>query len=759
MKKISLNGIWSLKGKKQTENTDEFITLPAEVPGCVQLDLSKNGHLPENLYMGMNILENEKYEDYEWWYETTFTAPDEKENVYLVFEGVDCLAEYFLNGKKIGESDNMFITHEFKIDEFLVAGENTLTVHLSSVTVAAEDKDYTLKVLNNPQNLESRHIRKTPHCYGWDIMPRAVTAGLWREVRLEVRDEIYFTQTFFKTVEFPFDFTQTAMKLTIAPKCKFFYTLDCKHDNLSDVEIELSASCGNDSGFSVKFPVKKKFGTYEFEVKNPKLWNPYGYGEPNVYDGTAKIIKNKKTIHEEKIYFGIRKVEFDRRDPLGEDIGQFRILVNDNEIMVKGTNWVPMDAFHSNDAARYDKALELLKESGGNIVRCWGGNVYEDHKFFDFCDRNGIMVWQDFAMACASYPEDDEFKKQMEKEATAVIRKLRNHPSLVVWAGDNEVDASTYEYNPENNPITREILPKCVELNDIGRPYIPSSPYITGEMQQRGVMTQIRNTPLVEDHLWGPRDYFKSDFYRVSRSHFVSEIGYHGCPDLESIKKFITPDKVWPYHNNAEWILHSSDQKGDDSRMMLLEKQVRQLFGIVPENPEDFILASQISQAEANKYFLERARTSRPEKTGIIWWNLIDGWPQFSDAVVDYYYNKKLSFYYNKRSQAPFIICGSDVYDWHVTLFASNDTPTEKSGKFKVTDTSTGEVIYTGEFEACANTCTKIARIPVYHSEQKILYFEWEVDGERGFNHYLCGYPPISFEMYKEVMEKYNLRG
>ena len=278
-------------------------------------------------------------------------------------------------------------------------------------------------------------------------------------------------------------------------------------------------------------------------------------------------------------------------------------------------------------------------------------------------------------------------------------------------------------------------------------------------MYERGQTSQIHGTTLVEDHLWGPRDYYKSDFYANNLARFVSETGYHGCPSLDSLKKFITPEKVWPYGpDNDEWILHSSDQSGNPDRMMLMERQVRQLFGEVPTDPENYILASQISQAEAKKFFIERMRVLRPRTTGIIWWNLLDGWPQTSDAIVDYYFDKKLAYSYVKRSQVPFILAAGELSNWHLPLYASNDTLTDYTGHYKVTDTQTGEVIKEGDFTAKANCPTLIDQIPVYYSEQKILIFEWEANGETGRNHYLCGFPPFSLAKYKEILEKYGLR-
>ena len=740
MNTVSLNGVWEIKGKRQGSVNSEVISFCGKVPGCVQLDLSAAGYLPSDLYMGENIKEAEKFEDYEWWYERKFTAPEIKENVYLVFEGVDCLAEYYLNGVKIGQSENMFISHEFRIDDALLDGENTLAVHISSAMDFATSMDYPIRLLNSI-DVDGCYLRKAPHSFGWDIMPRAVTAGIWREVRLEIRDQIYFEQAFISTAE---------------NQGTLHYVLKYDAHDFQGAEIELVGACG-DSEISAKAICKWKCGQLRFEINNPKLWFPYGYGEANVYDCKARIYKNGELVHEAPISFGIRSVELERRDPDGLDKGQFRILINGVEIMCKGSNWVPLDAFHCRDNERYDKALELVRDIGCNILRCWGGNVYEDHKFFDFCDRNGIMVWQDFAMACALYPESDEFMSNIKKEVTAVIRKLRNHPSIVIWAGDNEVDACFPQYDPNANKITRYLIADCIRDNDLGRPYLPSSPYISEKMYNQGVRSQVHGSILPEDHLWGPRDYFKSDFYKNNSAHFVSETGYHGCPSLDSIKKFITPKKVWPYHNNPEWILHSSDQNGNDSRVMLMEKQVRQLFGKVPTEPEEYIIASQISQAEAKKYFIERMRVGRPEKTGIIWWNLLDGWPQMSDAVVDYYFTKKLAYYYIKRSQAPFAIIADEISSWMLPIYACNDTLTERQGHLTVEDAESGEIIYECDFAVGVNQVKCITKLPVYYSDHKILIFKWVANGDEGYNHYLCGYPPISLEKYVKLMKKHNL--
>jgi beta-mannosidase len=187
---------------------------------------------------------------------------------------------------------------------------------------------------------------------------------------------------------------------------------------------------------------------------------------------------------------------------------------------------------------------------------------------------------------------------------------------------------------------------------------------------------------------------------------------------------------------------------------MLMEKQVRQLFGDVPQEPEDYILASQISQAEAKKYFIERMRVARHDKTGIIWWNLLDGWPQMSDAVVDYYFEKKLAYSYIKRSQAPFTVAAGELNNWHLPIYACNDTMVKREGRLTVKDAFTDEIIHECDFIAEVNTSTLIAQLPIYYSDRRMLLFEWTQNGESGFNHYVCGYPPLSLNEYKKLIKK-----
>lgn len=738
MEIYSLNGTWNLKGKPQNSN-DDFIELNAKVPGMVQLDLSASGFLPEDLYFGENIRSTEKFEKYEWWYERIFTAPKKRENIFLIFHGVDCIAEYFLNDEKIGESKNMFIPFEFDVSNKLFEGDNKLCVHIKSPVIEMSKYDFELSsMFGFEYDKTSVGIRRPAHSYGWDIMPRALTSGLWRDVTIEVRDPVYFKNIYLTYVE--------------TNQCKLFYGINSKFYDLENVEIEISGVC-DDSTFYKRFRVTSPLGNVYIPINKSKFWWPYGYGDANLYDVTAKIYSNGDVIHINKFKYGHRFVSLQRTEETDGIEGQFSIKVNNTEIMCKGSNWVPLDAFHSRDRERYGRALSLVKDIGCNILRCWGGNVYEDSEFFDFCDENGIMVWQDFAMACAIYPQTEDFLEQMRKEATIVVKQLRQHPSLVLWSGDNEIDLlyRVYGIQPSKNKITREIIPNVIQSNDTERPYLPSSPYLSDKLLKDG-----RKDKMPEDHLWGSRDYFKSDYYKNSKAHFVSETGYHGCPSLESVKKFITSDNIWPFYN-SEWILHSSDQRGNPGRISIMERQVKQLFGDIPKDPEEFILASQISQAEALKYFIERMRVGRPKKTGIIWWNILDGWPQISEAIVDYYFVKKLAYNYIKRSQAPFALVSDEISDWNLSIYACNDTLNKVNGTYWITDADTMQEIKRGEFFVEENTISKICSIPIYYSEKRMLLLNWDIDGQRGFNHYFCGYPPFDLQKYVFLMKKANL--
>lgn len=754
-KTFDMNGLWTLyySSKYDTDIINphdepevEKTAVNVTVPCNVETALASAGVIDAELFRGMKTQENMKFEDYHWWFEKEFELPDLEPNqkIYINFDMVDCIAEYYINGELAYKSKNAFCSHKFEISEFVSKGKNSVLVHIKPALPYILSKDYAQGYIYAHQGFAT-NLRKPTYCFGWDIMPRTVSAGICRDVSVIIEDDC-------KINEFSWFVMQANKDMAIL---RFYVTLDMPYTEYKkDIKLRLVGKCGDDIIEDLRDCKHFKTCIMGMNIKNPKLWWPYGYGDANIYDLTVELIVDGEV--KDVIYdtIGIRSIKLDRTKSLLEDNPRFQLYINEVPIMCKGSNWVPIDAYQSRVKEKYKKALELASESGCNILRIWGGGVYEQKEFYDYCDRHGIMIWHDFMMACYPPARDEKNVADLKKEFEWAVKTLRNHTSIVLWSGDNEVDqvGAERKINPDTNTVTRKIIPEILSLHDKTRPYIPSSPYISS-----GVIDDYKNNfdVLVENHLWGTRDYFKSGFYKDSKACFISEIGYHGCPSVESVKAIVDEDKVWPIYNE-QWSLHSSDQFGSMARVRLMDEQITQLFGIKVDNIEDFSLASQISQAEAKKFFIENCRIKKPYTAGIMWWNLIDGWPQMSDAVVDYFYNKKLAYYYIKHSQAPFALMMGELRDWHYPLYAENDTLKEINGEYSVFDIESNEILAKGEFSVSPNSEKEIDLIRMYYSEHKFLVINWSIDGKDYYNHYLCGMPPFNYEQYRKWLSDYR---
>lgn len=768
--RIGLDGTWELahfqQGTRNLADPGELATaglrrIPARVPGSVEPDLAAAGEIPDP-YVGENMRRLADLEAHEWWYRRTFPSPAVREGqaVRLLFEGIDCFATVWLNGRELGGTANMFIAHSFDVTDLLAGGgENELVVRIRSAVLEARRLPLPGAAHAMMSNWESVAVRKAPHMYGWDIAPRAVSAGLWRSVALEVEGPDRLEAPYWAVRELKDGAAKVAVR----------WSFSTRETDLSRFRLRFSGSCGG-SRFSVTVPARFTCGCQVVEVPHARLWWPRGYGEAALYDASVELLRDGSVADRRAERIGLRTVELERRDIVpGGGPGEFLLRVNGAPILCKGSNWVPMDAFHGRDAERYRAAIDLAVDCGCNILRCWGGNVYEDHAFFSLCDENGILVWQDFAYACALYPEDDAFLAEVRREAEAVVRKLRNHPSLALWCGDNEVDmfAVLLDRDPNMNRITRQVLPHVCGQEDPARPYLPSSPYVSPEAwkanrdRPRGDAALDKAADgmrllmdfMPEQHLWGPRDYFKSAFYFGNRAPFVSEIGYHGCPNVSSLKRFLDPDHLWPWKDDPQWILHAAESIREGGpyryRIQLMADQIAEMFGRIPENLEDFALASQASQAEAKKSFIETARIAKWSRTGVIWWNLIDCWPQFSDAVVDWYYGRKLAYWYIRRAQVPVAVLLGEPEDWHCALTASNDTLQPARGRCTACDADSGVELWAGDYEVPANGTLRLGRVRASRGERRMILIRWTVGGEEFGNHALVGSPPFDLERYK----------
>ncbi|MBQ9544128.1 MAG: hypothetical protein IJV00_03250 [Clostridia bacterium] len=706
--------------------------IDAEVPGNYELDLSRAGILPEDLYFGDNVWETQKYEDLHLWYFAKFIYRKDENETYLLFDGIDTAAEIFVDGELLGTAENMLIPHEYPLGD-LGDGEHELTVHVIPAAVYSLEHAPDALAVAQTYSRDSLVIRKAPYLYGWDIMPRTVSGGLWREVLVVKKPRERIVDVSFCVSDLTPE--NASVKVTVDTRLLF------------DGEYRLKASLTNRDGrIEASTKLFSASVSLRMNVPCPRLWQPKNYGDPELYGLEVSLERNGEEIDRLSKRVGIRTVVLDRTSRSG-DGARFRFFVNGKPVYAMGTNWVPTDAFPSRHEALTERGLVLAEDLGCNMIRCWGGNVYNPDSFYDFCDAHGIMVWQDFSMACGIYPQDGRFCSLMREEAESVVKRLRDHPSIVLWSGDNECDQSwrskkqkvngenVFTLTADDNVITRKVLPEVIKRLDPSRPYLPSSPYLDGE-------SIIKNDPS-EDHLWGPRKWFKGEYYKDSKCCFASETGYHGCPSPESLKKFIGKDHLENMGDAAvcsdpHWLAHSASPESDPKapfayRVPLMIRQVERLFGSAKKDLELFALQSQISQAEALKFFIEHFRAAKPYRSGLLWWNVIDGWPQVSDAVVDWYGTKKLAYSYIKRSQTPFaVIIDEPDENSRLALVADNETPKTVSVKVKVTEVLSGKEVFCGGVEAEPRETVRFGSI----EDVKGYYLiRWEGD-ENGVNHF-----------------------
>ena len=726
--KHSLNGAWNLAGFGPG-CAQPTLTLSAEVPGNVELDLARAGIEPDPFFAANEYLYR-KYETWDWEFERSFTLPEHPDaDAYLVFEGLNCISDVLIDGKAAAHFENALVPARIDLND-TKPGQHTLCVRIHSALKSAMERDYPVGGRGPEGAEEATRLRMPAHSFGWDIMPRFLSAGMYRDVYVEILPRVRFTQVYFATRRANEHEAEVAYKFS-------FTTPDADPARysvralLDGKEVSLHHARFVNGGDS-------------FTVQSPRLWWPRGYGRAELYDITFELLRDGVVADSKTQKLGIRQIEIEHKMAPGDE-GAFLVRVNGEKVFLNGSNWVPLDAFHSRDNERLERAVQLFSDANCNILRLWGGNVYESDRLFELCDENGILVWHDFAMACAIYPQDDAFQDVIAQEAAQVIRRVRNHPCLLLWSGDNEVDECYLwrGYTPEGNRynrITRETLPRVVRQNDPYRMFLPSSPFIDGGVSRQQVP---------EQHLWGARAWYKDDYYKNTSAHFVSECGYHGCPAPESLRRFI-PEQELNDPASPSWVAHSSEYeplfKRGYARNQLMLDQVKLMFGHVPEKLEDMAFLSQFIQAEAFKYFIESARARAFRRTGIIWWNMLDGWPQISDAVVDWYLVKKRAYNAICRAQEPVLVLLNEPSGWEQEVLISNHTLSDVRLQLRLWDADTNETLLEGEFSCKANATQRCASLRVFSSQKRLILIEYDSGEGKKRSHYLAGFPTYSME-------------
>ena len=635
--------------------TDKW--LPATVPGTVHQDLLNHQLLP-NPFFGTNEKKIQWVENEDWEYKVTFNVTEKqlsREAAMMTFEGLDTYADVYLNGALLLKTDNMFVGYSVPVKEVLRRGENRLHVFFRSPIKetlpqwASNGFDYPADNDHSDKRL-SVFTRKAPYSYGWDWGIRMVTSGVWRPVTLRFYDVA--------TID---DYHVRQLSLTDR-QAEISNELEINSVSQKKEEAEIIVSCSLKGGqpLTVRQPVVLNPGINHVqvpvEIKNPIRWMPNGWGEPILYDFTAQVVCRGKTIASEHHRIGLRTIRLvNEKDEHGES---YYFEVNGIPMFAKGANYIPNDILlPSMTDERYATLFRDIKEANMNVIRVWGGGTYEDNRFYDLADENGILIWQDFMFGCTIYPADPAFLKCVSKEADYNIRRLRNHACLAMWCGNNEIlEGLKYwgwqsRYTPEvyeefyrnYDKLFRELLPAKVKEWDEGRFYIHTSPYFSN-------WGRPDSWNIGDSHNWGiwyGKKTFESSDTEIGR--FQSEFGFESFPEMKTIATFASPED---YEIESEVMnAHQKSSLGNDLIRTYMERDF-----IVPEKFEDFVYVGLVLQGQGMRYCFEAHRRNRPYCMGTLYWQLNDSWPVVSWSGIDYYGNWKALHYQAKRAFAPLII-------------------------------------------------------------------------------------------------------
>lgn len=630
--------------------------MSARVPGTVHQDLLDHGRLPDPFY-GMNEQKVQWVEKEDWLYRTVFTVTADQlksDAAWLTFEGLDTYADVYLNGSLLLKADNMFVGHKLAVKDVLREGENRLMIRFRSPveeTAPQWDTDGFNYPADNDHSEKrmSVYTRKAPYSYGWDWGIRLATSGIWRPVKLTfcngaAIDDFFVCQQEVTEQVAKVDNQLEINNVTSTPKeaqVKVVYAYGEQADTLTRTV--------------VLQPGKNSLSMPAW-IEKPHLWMPNGWGDPALYTFTATVSVDGKEVASREEAIGLRSIRVVMEDD--KDGKSFYFEVNGKPMFAKGSNYIPGDALLPNmTGERYARLFEDIRAANMNMVRVWGGGIYEDDRFYEEADRNGILVWQDFIFACTTYPHDPTFLKRVSEEAVYNMRRLRNHASLAMWCGNNEIyEGMRYwgwkdKYSPVvwkemtegYDVLFRQLLPELVEANDPGRFYMHGSPYEAN-------WGRPESWKIADSHNWGTwygQKPFESLDTEIPR--FMSEYGFQAFPEMKTIRMFASPEDY-----ELESPVMNAHQKASIGNFLI--KKTMALYYKVPEKFEDLIYAGLILQGQGMRHGIEAHRRHRPYCMGSLPWQLNDSWPVVSWSSIDYYGNWKAMHYQIRRAFAPVLV-------------------------------------------------------------------------------------------------------
>ena len=719
---------WSFK------STEDSAWRSAKVPGCVHLDLMSHG-LIEDPYYRLNERKVQWIDKKDWEYQLVFEVGKEeftKDHLELIFEGLDTYASVFLNGKLVLTSDNMHRRYSVEVKEFVQAGKNTLHLVFHSPIQEGLKRydalDYTIPVSANDQaetgevpdgKRVSVHTRKAGYHYGWDWGPRLVTSGIWRPITLrswnalEVRN-VKIDQNLEKDkaellahVEVVADKKQKKVLLEVFVDGKLAYASTQKVDK------------GNQL---VQLP---------FTIQNPELWWPNGLGDQKLYSIELRVSTKE---HSRSIVqnLGLRSIALIAEKE--HSAPNFYFKVNGQATFAKGVNYIPQDVFLPRVSTKdYERLLTAAKEANMNMVRVWGGGVYEDDRFYALCDSLGLMVWQDFMFACAMYPGDKDFLENVRQEAIDNIRRLRSHPCIALWCGNNENLAAWKRWGWEQTAIETQseeiaqrlwnhydtlfhhILPEVVAKEHADISYWSSSP-----SAETGVPEEYTHG---DTHYWGVwwgKEPFEN--YNTKISSFMSEYGFQSFPEYASFQRFASAQDRDMYSEVMK--AHQRSSIGNATIEEYLQRSHRKPIGF-----EELLYMSQVLQADGIQTAIEAHRRNKPQCYGSLYWQLNDCWPGASWSSIDYYGKWKALHYKVREAFAPVLVSHAFI-DSTLEITVVSDRTSRLQGTLRLVLSEFKDIAHIVDWQVpvdlAPNSAEVVLRIPAKQlpskTDQKFTY-------------------------------------
>jgi beta-mannosidase len=707
MEKKSLNGHWVFKEFGSEEE------LTAVVPGCVHTDLINNEKIPDP-FIGLNELDLQWIDSKDWVYRKEFEVSESfvsETKQELVCEGIDTVSTLKLNGREIGKTENMFRRYIFDLSGVLEKGKNILEVHLHSPTAYAEAESQKIdhEIPGSEYHWNSgeerithrNQIRKAQYQFGWDWAPCLITSGIWKDIFIVAQSSPAIRAL---TSEVKLTEGQGELHLDLFLDLPQEQDFECEFVLKSPDNQELLKSSEQYSSPVGEMKIKQVLN-----VENPQLWYPNGYGDQPLYELTVSVKHGNEILDSVSRKIGFREFELvTEPDEIGES---FYFKVNGIPVYAKGANWVPADSFPSRLVTLgYRRLIQEAANANMNMLRVWGGGIYEHDAFYELCDEYGIMVWQDFMFACCAYPGSNDFLRNVADEARYQVRRLKSHASLTLWCGDNEnVNvAKVWKRSEEHGKLLAEDYRKLQEaLALICREEDPSGIY-------RASSPWPGSLDRGDEHFWavGQNRVGASEYLNVI-PRFCSEFGFQGFPDYHTLEEVIAPESM----NISSPEMENHQRKRPHWNGLLLDYICSEYW--LPDSLSKIALASQLQQAEAIKLGVEHWRRNKPRNMGALYWQFNDCWQCISWAGIDYRLRRKALQYFAVKFFAP-VLLSMEKKDDAVDVCLSSDVNRKQDGLVLCEVWSTnGELLYKVEmpFELDPLKAQKIQSIPM----EKIL--------------------------------------